>query len=771
MDKKTIKKLLIIFIFFSILLFIPLFLLIREYSTIIYSLIGSSVLTTIMFSLSKIKNEKLLRLIGKLSLVLGIGFFIFSFSFYLAVAWNLKTYTGATLNDFANILLDFKANKDFFIAESHNFDVFFTLAIKIFFICLFIIFVTYYQTRKNPFFGIENGSARWGRNADRKKFFLHLFSNPQNESLKKFLAFLQNRLDVVKSSSTVNKDLKIREFKTAEENLSNHIKSLKNEIAKNHDIKSSLKAENSEDEEIKKEINQITEDIKKIELDIKNKNFTLSKVRRALDEIKNSTNYDDIKLLENKFELYSSIATQENNFILSSTEFISPKTNINYNQMILGGSGSGKSWRYVKPNIAQLNSNFIVTDPKGELYQDTAKLLEENGYVVKCINLVNPQYSCRYNPFKYINNINEIAQIVSTIISNTENGTSADPFWVKAETNLLSALCYYCFGKYGKDTNIVKIFELLVSIKDNEKTNKISIQDELDEYKLVDPTNPCFSFFSIFMQGQPKLRANVLTSLSTRLSIIANPEIKSLLGNDDLYLDDVECKKAIFVIMSDSNKAYNVIASLFFSQIFQLLYFLADNKYGHLKKKLPLPHQFIFDEFANIGEIYNFSEILATCRGRGIGISIILQDIGQLKIRYKDNFTTIISNCDSFLFLGTNEIETCTYISKMIGTTTFVKKQVSYSKTKSYSYRDQKRELMKPEEIKSMSSDMCIVFIKGISPFFSKKYDVTKHPYYSYLNNEEHKTYPIEQLEIMRENYNQTFIRLLQIYNEKKGKK
>lgn len=746
-DKKT-KKIIVLFFFFMIICTIPIYFFISKdlLSSLGYSSGFSLILSFVFLYLSSAKGNKNFDFVNKLILVLLSISFLYSISVYMTTAYYLFDYLDVEIDQIATIILDFKSIFNFFDLSKI---ILLKNSLPLFFIMIFMIFIIYEQSKKHNFFGKEHGSSNFSGDKERKKFFLHLKKDIDNEFIK-FMDFLNKRKLEIETSSLSDNETVLIKLKEKEEELKEHAKNLKLQL---HKLKQA---------ELDKEGKQ---NLKEIEKENAITKQNLKNIRITINDVTHKTAYDSIDLINQKIKLYSKVKSTGNNFILTNTESLPKDPNKifrNNNQLVIGGSGVGKSRTYVKPNIAQCNSNFFVTDPKGELYRSTAKLLEQNGYIVSCLNLVDPQYSARYNMFKYIKSQDQIAKLVETIMQNTQGEGEKTDFWFKCEKAILSCVCYYCYSQSGQNTTLNDVYSLLKSINYPEpKPGVISrsiLNDKLEVLKETDPNNPAHSFLAVFEQAPVKVRGNMLVSIGMRLTILINPEIMQLVSDDDFNLDDTECKRAVFVIMSDSNKAYNLIASLFFSQNFQLLYFLADFKY---KGRLPLEYQFILDEFANIGQIYGFNEILATCRGRGIGISIIVQNIAQLEEMYKNNSKTIMSNCDTHLFLGSTDQSTCELISKMLGTTTYRRKDITYaSKGKSVKWVVDKRLLMTPEEVRTMDNKYALLFIRGINPFRSEKYDITKHPLYDYLEDIKNFVNIYETCDEMRESHINKFVKL-----------
>lgn len=427
------------------------------------------------------------------------------------------------------------------------------------------------------------------------------------------------------------------------------------------------------------------------------------------------------------------------NIILSNTEFLPVNDRAIFrtlNIMVVGGSGAGKSRYFVKPNILLGSMNMVVTDPKGELYEDTHETLRKQGYKIKVLNLKEFEKSTRYNPFKYIRTETDVPVIVETLLNKGKDAKL--DFWESSAKELFTGLVYYYYEDYkarrkiNPNCKLPTIYELLNNI------SELMYDEERDEksefYKTIEnlpEEHPAKIYFKEYLKGSEKTNSGIRKTLTTNLSYLAAPNIKKLTLEDDFDLDAVDEKSIIYVIMSDSNKAYNSLASLFFSQLFQVLYYNADKRSD---KRLPIPCQFFLDEFANIGQINNFSEILATCRGRRIGIAIIVQALAQLEHLYEKNSSTIIGNCDTFLYLGGNDLETMEKLSKAIGKTTVDTERTGRSRTygsrgsnsKSDNVNAVGRELISVDELSRLEDTKCIIRIRGFKPFKSDKLDIDK---------------------------------------------
>ena len=430
-----------------------------------------------------------------------------------------------------------------------------------------------------------------------------------------------------------------------------------------------------------------------------------------------------------------------NNMILTQEVFLnmnSRQTRRNNNILVVGGSGAGKSRFLVKPNILQANCNYVITDPAGELLETTGRFLEGEGYEVKVFNLVEMAKSDRYNPFAYIRDDVGVLMMINCLIKNTTpvGQSGGDPFWEKSETALLQALVFYLIKYRPKNQqNFTSVMKLLraAEVDENNPNNKSKLDKIFDEVAIKDPNSIALKQYLTFKMGAGKTLKSILISTSVRLTVFNMKQIENLTKEDTIDLGSMgEGKKALFVIIPAADSTYNFLVSMMYSQLFETLYFVAETKYEG--KRLKRPVRFLLDEFANIGQIPEFTKKLATMRKYEISCTIILQNLAQIKTQYKDDWESIVGNCDSFLFLGGQEYSTLEYISKELGKKTITTRSsgTSFGKQKSSSKNRQKqgRELMTPDEIARMPEDECILIIRGLYPFYGKKFDYPKHKNY-----------------------------------------
>ena len=457
-------------------------------------------------------------------------------------------------------------------------------------------------------------------------------------------------------------------------------------------------------------------------------------------------------------------ADARNNVILTQTEKLTmnnrpkdPKTARNKNVLVIGGSGSGKTRFWLKPNLMQCNSktypcSFVVTDPKGSVVVECGKMLRRFGYRIKIFNTINFKKSMHYNPFAYIHSEKDILKLVTCLISNTKgDGKTGDEFWQKAETLLYCALIGYIhYEAPVEEQNFATLIEMLNSMEvredDEEFENAVDLMfKELAKEK---PDHFAVRQYAKYRLAAGKTLKSILVSCGARLAPFDIEELREVTAYDELELDTLgDRKTALFLIMSDTDSTFNFVIAILQSQLTNLLCDKADDVYGG---RLPVHVRFILDEFANIGQIPQFDKLIATIRSREISASIILQSQSQLKAIYRDNADTIVGNCDTMLFLGGKEKTTLKEISEILGKETIDSFNTSENRGKEIShglnYQKLGKELMTQDEIATMDGGMCILQLRGVRPFFSKKYDITKHPRYKYLSDADKKnTFDVER--------------------------
>ena len=443
----------------------------------------------------------------------------------------------------------------------------------------------------------------------------------------------------------------------------------------------------------------------------------------------------------------------QNNILLTKTERLSmngrpsnPKYARNKNVLVIGGSGSGKTRFYVKPNLMQMHSSYCVTDPKGTIVLECGKMLEDNGYEIRILNTINFKKSMKYNPFSYIHSEKDILKLVQTIIANTkgEGEKAGEDFWVKAEKLYYTALIAYIYYEAPKEEkNFATLLDMIDAseVREDDENYKNPIDRLFEALEKKEPRHFAVKQYKKYKLAAGKTAKSILISCGARLAPFDIQELRDLMSEDELELDCIgDRKTALFVIISDTDDTFNFVVSIMYSQLFNLLCDKADDVYGG---QLPVHVRFLLDEFANIGLIPKFEKLIATIRSREISASIILQAQSQLKAIYKDNADTIIGNCDSTLFLGGKEKTTLKELSEILGKETIDLYNISETKSNQNSfamnYQKTGKDLMSQDEITVMDGGKCIFQLRGVRPFFSDKYDITKHKNYRLLEDYDKK--------------------------------
>ena len=443
----------------------------------------------------------------------------------------------------------------------------------------------------------------------------------------------------------------------------------------------------------------------------------------------------------------------ENNVLLTQTERLTmnnrpknPKYARNKNVLVIGGSGSGKTRFFVKPNLMQMHSSYVVTDPKGTLVLECGKMLERNGYEIKILNTINFKKSMRYNPFAYLKSEKDILKLVQTIIANTkgEGEKSTEDFWVKAEKLYYTALIGYIFYEAPKEEqNFTTLLAMIDAseVREEDENFKNAVDYMFEALEKEKPNHFAVKQYKKYKLAAGKTAKSILISCGARLAPFDIQELRDLMKEDELELDTLgEKKTALFVIISDTDDTFNFVVSIMYSQLFNLLCDKADDEYGG---RLPVHVRCLLDEFANIGLIPKFEKLIATIRSREISACIILQAQSQLKSIYKDNADTIVGNCDSTLFLGGKERTTLKELSESLGKETIDLYNTSETRSnqKSFGLNYQKtgKELMSRDEITVMDGGKCIYQLRGVRPFLSDKFDITKHKNYKLLEDYDKK--------------------------------
>ena len=443
----------------------------------------------------------------------------------------------------------------------------------------------------------------------------------------------------------------------------------------------------------------------------------------------------------------------QNNILLTQTERLTmngrpsnPKYARNKNVLVIGGSGSGKTRFFVKPNLMQMHSSYCVTDPKGTIILECGKMLEDNGYEIKILNTINFKKSMKYNPFAYIRSEKDILKLVQTIIANTkgEGEKAGEDFWVKAEKLYYTALIGYIFYEAPREEkNFATLLDMIDAseVREDDETYMNPIDRLFEALEKKEPTHFAVKQYKKYKLAAGKTAKSILISCGARLAPFDIQELRDLMQEDELELDTLgDRKTALFVIISDTDDTFNFVVSIMYSQLFNLLCDKADDVYGG---RLPVHVRCLLDEFANIGLIPKFEKLIATIRSREISASIILQAQSQLKAIYKDNADTIVGNCDSTLFLGGKEKTTLKELSETLGKETIDLYNTSETRSnqKSFGLNYQKtgKELMSQDEITVMDGSKCIFQLRGVRPFLSDKFDITKHKNYKLLEDYDKK--------------------------------
>ena len=444
----------------------------------------------------------------------------------------------------------------------------------------------------------------------------------------------------------------------------------------------------------------------------------------------------------------------KNNVILSQTERLTmnsrpkePKYARNKNVLIVGGSGSGKTRFWIKPNLLQLHSSYVLTDPKGTLIGEVGGLFVKAGYKVKVFNTINFKKSMHFNPFNYIHSETDILKLVTTLMANTKGeGTPGDPFWEKSERLLYTALIgliYYEAPEEEKNFNTLVEFINSMEIREDDESFKNAVDIMFERLEKKNPNHFAVRQYAKYRLAAGKTAKSILVSCGARLAPFDVESIREIVSFDELELDKIGDRKTIlFLIMSDTDSTFNFLISIIYTQLFNLLCEKADDVYGG---RLPVHVRCLIDEAANIGQIPNLEKLMATIRSREISAALVLQAKTQLKAIYKDNSETIIGNCDSQIFLGGSEQTTLKDLNTMLGKETIDMYNTGESRGQSQSYNMnyQKlgRELMSVDELAVMDGGKCIVQVRGVRPFLSDKYDLTQHPNFKYTADADKKNW------------------------------
>ena len=441
--------------------------------------------------------------------------------------------------------------------------------------------------------------------------------------------------------------------------------------------------------------------------------------------------YDDIEHGSSDWSSHGEqyqILNRKEGIILAENNYLPVDKRGNVNVLVVGGSGSGKSASYSIPNAYQMLGSYVFTDPKGELYDRTAGYLKQHGYKIKVLNLVHPQYSDGYNPIMHVSSEIDVDVIANTIVKGQKvEGGGSDPFWDDSAEMLLKALIYYLMAKRpDEEQNLASCAELVRAANANGGSNLLT--ELISELPYDHPARMNYKSIEI---APEKTYSSILSTLQSKLGKFDSKEIAELTSTDTIDFEEIGSQKtAVYVISSDTHTAYDFLLTIFFSQMIQQLYDFADNNGGQLK----VPTYFILDEFANIGRIPDFDKKISTSRSRKISFSVILQNLDQLEAIYEKSNETIIGNCDTHLFLGSNSQKTVEYFSKALGEKTISHNSVSTSRDKAHQKTGTSasdhilaRALMTPDELRRMDNDLCIIFEKGIKPVKANKFYYFKH--------------------------------------------
>ena len=447
-----------------------------------------------------------------------------------------------------------------------------------------------------------------------------------------------------------------------------------------------------------------------------------------------SAKWGDAKALNNK---YRDKKPYENKLLTQNVRIglNGKKHRRNLNILVCGGSGAGKTRFFCKPNAMQCNTSFVVLDPKGEIVRDVGGLLEKKGYEVRVLDLINMNRSHCYNPFVYLRNDNDVQRLVTNLFKATtpKGSQSQDPFWDTAASMLLLSLIFYLKYEAPPDEqNFPMVMELLRAgeVFENDD-NYVSPLDELfDRLEMVNPDHIALKYYRDYHSGSAKTLKSIQITLAARLEKFNLESLAGLTATDELDLPSLgEKKVALFALIPDNDTSFNFIISILYTQLFQQLFYLADHKYGGC---LPVHCHFIMDEFANVSLPDDFDKILSVMRSRGVSVSIILQNLAQLKALFEKQWESIVGNCDEFLYLGGNEQSTHKYVSELLGKSTIdtntYGKSSGRSGNYSTNYQISGRELLTPDEVRMLDNRYALLFVRGERPIMDLKYDILKHP-------------------------------------------
>ena len=407
----------------------------------------------------------------------------------------------------------------------------------------------------------------------------------------------------------------------------------------------------------------------------------------------------------------------------------------NLNVMVVGGSGSGKTRFYAKPNVMQANTSFVILDPKGEILRDTGNLLKSKGYDIKVLDLINMHLSHCYNPFAYLKDDKDVLKLVTNLIRNTtpKGSNTNDPFWERSETALLEALILYLLYEAPKEEqNFPMVMEMIAAaeVREEDETYQSPLDELFERLEMKEPDHLAVKQYNIFKLAAGKTAKSILISLGVRLEKFNLSTIAGITTADEMELPAIgEKKTALFAVIPDNDSSFNFIVGMLYTQLFQELFYMADYTYGG---RLPVPVHFVMDEFSNVALPDEFDKLLSVMRSRLVSVSIILQNLAALKALFKDSWESIVGNCDEFLYLGGNEQSTHKYVSELLGKETIDLNTYGKSAGRNGSYSTNfqlsGRELLTPDEVRMLDNRYALLFIRGERAVMDDKYDILKHP-------------------------------------------
>lgn len=447
-----------------------------------------------------------------------------------------------------------------------------------------------------------------------------------------------------------------------------------------------------------------------------------------------SAKWGNKKMIDKKYKQ----SPKSNNKLMTQNVCIglnAKKHRRNLNTLVCGGSGAGKTRFFCKPNLMQCNTSFVILDPKGEILRDTGNLLKEKGYEIKVLDLITMKKSYCYNPFVYLNNDNDVQKLVTNLFKSTtpKGSQTNDPFWDTSASMLLSALIFYLHYEAPEDEqNFAMVMEMLraASIEDEEDPRPSPLDELFSELELSNPEHIALKYYRSYHSGSAKTLKSIQITLAARLEKFNLESLASLTLTDEMELPSLgEKKVALFALIPDNDTSFNFLVSILYTQLFQQLFYAADHIH---KGSLPVPVHFLMDEFANVSLPDDFDKILSVMRSRGVSVSIILQNLAQLKALFEKQWESIVGNCDEFLYLGGNEQSTHKYVSELLGKETIdtntYGKSTGRSGNYSTNYQISGRELLTPDEVRRLDNEYAILFIRGEKPIMDLKYDILKHP-------------------------------------------